>query len=86
MTSAEVIFAFSSLKDSNYIFKDTGPLFVFRGSFLRHEAFISRETPFPLSGGPRTGNHLLHISTPYSVYLGHSDVTSLPADFFLEMA
>lgn len=56
------------------------------GSFLRHEAFISTETPFPLSGGPRTGNHLLHISTPYSVYLGHSDVTSLPADFFLEMA
>lgn len=32
MTSAEVIFAFSSLKDSNYIFKDTGPLGCFQGA------------------------------------------------------
>lgn len=29
---------------------------------------------------------MLHISKPCSIYLEPSEVTSLPADFFLEMA
>lgn len=57
MTSAEVIFSLPSLKDSNYICKDTGPLGCFQGGcFLRHVAFISTEPPFPSLGAPGLGN------------------------------
>lgn len=56
------------------------------GLFLEACSLHLNRTPFSLSGGPRTGEHILHISIPYSVCLGHSEVTSFPADFFLEMA
>lgn len=57
------------------------------GCFLRRVACISTEPPFPSPGAPRLGNtYCTYIRIPYSVYLGHSETTSFPADFFLEMA
>lgn len=54
--------------------------------FLKACALYLHRRPFSVSGSPRTRDHMLHISIPYSIYLGHSEITSLPADFFLEMA
>lgn len=56
------------------------------GLFLKACGLSLHRRPFSVSGSPRTRDPMLHISIPYSIYLGHSEITSLPADCFLEMA
>lgn len=50
--------------------------------FLRHMALSPQKPLFPLW----ESQDMLHISISHSIYLEHSEVTSLPADFFFEMA
>lgn len=59
MTSAEVIFSLPILKDSNCIYKDTGPLGCPQGLFLKTCGLHLNRNLLSLSGGPRTGNHIL---------------------------